>query len=276
MRSVTDPRTRCRAALRPSLFVGSGRFTGSARHVSAYTEASAWAAASEWSGDWRGVSPPCGAQYSCGMMQSVGSGAGYWDRKRGRGMTGSRRGHGSTNSDRAVAALPTGSPRRFALLALGLFAVAGAAGASLGAASASAYECYSGSPKCSAGPAAAPQHARRHLGRLLHVEDDHLLRVLAAEGGSSVPEGGQDRGHGLLQGAETENGSDQNFFSVLAQYGLHETHFGKAIKDKDPSPPKAPAAICQMEPPLTRPWSRCPRSKPRSKNLSTGASCRSR
>jgi hypothetical protein len=38
-------------------------------------------------------------------------------------MTGSRQGHGSTDGDRAVSALPTGSPRRFALLGLGLLAV---------------------------------------------------------------------------------------------------------------------------------------------------------
>ena len=72
---------------------------------------------------------------------------------RGRGMTGSRQGHGCTNSGRAVAALPTRSPRRSALPGLGLFALLAVLVAGVGASSASAYECYSGNPNCaSEGP----------------------------------------------------------------------------------------------------------------------------
>ena len=118
-------------------------------------------------------------------------------------MTGSRQGHGCTNSGRAVAALPTRSPRRSALPGLGLFALLAVLVAGVGASSASAYECYSGNPNCaSEGPL---QHLVNLGGggveHLLHADDDHLFRVLAAEGRAGVPEGVRDCGHGFLQGA---------------------------------------------------------------------------
>lgn len=68
-------------------------------------------------------------------------------------MTGSRQEHGCTNSDQALAALPSGRPRRFAVAGLGLLVALAALIATLGAANASAFECYSGNPECtSEGP----------------------------------------------------------------------------------------------------------------------------
>ena len=117
------------------------------------------------------------------------------------------------------------------------------------------------------GPAAAPRHTRRHLGRLLHVDDDHLFRVLAAEGAPAFPKGYETAVTDFFKGLEQENGSDQNFFSVLAQYGLHDTHFGKAIKDKDPYPAEGSGCDLSQEPPLTRPCISMPQVETEVKEL---------
>jgi IPT/TIG domain len=168
-------------------------------------------------------------------------------------MTGSRRGHGSTNSGRA-AALRTGSPRRFARLALGLFASLALLAASLGAASASAYECYSGSPECSLkGPRQRLTTPGGTSGVYYMSKTTTSFVYWQPKGAPAFPKGYETAVTDLFKGLETENGSDQNFFSVLAQYGLHETHFGKAIKDKDPYPAESSGCDLSGEPPLTRP-----------------------
>jgi len=189
-------------------------------------------------------------------------------------MTGSRRGHGSTNSGRAASALLTGSPRRFALLALGLFASLALLAATLGAASASAWECYSGNPSCaSQGPLQRLVTPGGTSGAYYMSKTTTSFVYWQPKGAPAFPKGYETAVTDFFKGLETENGSDQNFFSVLAQYGLHETHFGKAIKDKDPYPLKAPAAICRWNRRSPGHASRGPRSKLRSKNLSADASC---
>ncbi len=169
-------------------------------------------------------------------------------------MTGSRRGHGSTNSGRAVSALLTGSPRRFALLALGLFASLALLAATLGAASASAYECYSGSTECNqTGPLQRLVTPDGTSGAYYMSKTTTSFVYWQPKGAPAFPKGYKTAVTDLFKGLETENGSDQNFFSVLAQYGLHETHFGKAIKDKDPYPAESSGCDLSVEPPVTRP-----------------------
>lgn len=50
----------------------------------------------------------------------------------------------------------------------------------------------------------------------------------------------------FFKGLEHDNGTDQNFYSALTQYGLsYETHVGKSLKVKDPYP--APTSTCEWE-----------------------------
>jgi len=169
-------------------------------------------------------------------------------------MTGSRQGHGCTNSDRAVAALPTGSPRRFALLGLGLFAVLAVLAASLGAASASAWECYSGDPSC------ASQGPLQHLVKPGGTSSVYFMPTTTTsvvywqpKGAPAFPAGYETAVTDFFKGLAHENGGDQNFYSVLAQYGVNGTHFGKAIKDKDPYPAESSGCDLAEPAPPSRP-----------------------
>jgi hypothetical protein len=87
------------------------------------------------------------------------------------------------------------------------------------------------------------------------------------KGAPAFPKGYETAVTDFFKGLETENGSDQNFFSVLAQYGLHETHFGKAIKDKDPYPAESSGCDLSGEPPLTRPCVSVPQIETEVKEL---------
>ncbi len=169
-------------------------------------------------------------------------------------MTAPRQEHGCATSDGAVAARPAGSRRRFALLGLGLFAALAVLASSLGAASASAYECYSGNPNiglCS-------------LQHLIQPGGDSSAYVMPTtttsfvywqpKGAPAFPKGYETAVTDFFKGLEQENGGDQNFYSVLTQYGVNDkTHFGKAIKDKDPYPAESSGCDLAEPAPLSRP-----------------------
>jgi hypothetical protein len=169
-------------------------------------------------------------------------------------MTGSRQEPGCTIGGRAVAALPAGSPRRFALLGLGLFAVLAVLVASLGAASASAYECYSGNPdigECTEQPLLQPGASTSVY--FMPTTSTYFV-YWQPTGAPAFPKGYETAVTDFFKGLEHENGSDQNFYSVLTQYGVKdETHFGKAIKDKDPYPAESSGCDLSEERPLSTP-----------------------
>jgi IPT/TIG domain len=169
-------------------------------------------------------------------------------------MTGSRQGHGCTNSGRA-AAPPTRSPRRFAVLGLGLFALLAVMVASFGASSASAYECYSGSSEC------ATEGSLQHLDKpeastsvFFMPKTTTSFVYWQPKGAPAFPKGYETAVTDFFKGLEHENGSDQDFYSVLTQYGVNdETHFGKAIKDKDPYPAESSGCDLAEPAPPSRP-----------------------
>ena len=168
-------------------------------------------------------------------------------------MTGSQQGQGCTNSGRAPVRR-TRTPRRSALLGLGLFAVLAVLLAGFGASMASAYECYSGSLECNEkGSLQRLQTPGGTSGAYYMSKTTTSFVYWQPKGAPAFPKGYETAVTDFFKGLETENGSDQNFFSVLAQYGLHETHFGKAIKDKDPYPAESSGCDLSKEPPLTRP-----------------------
>ncbi len=170
-------------------------------------------------------------------------------------MTASRQEHGCATSDGAVAALPTGSPRRFALLGLGLFAALAVLASSLGAASASAFECYSGNENCKL------QGSLQHLDKPGGTSSVYYMPTTTTsfvywqpKGAPAFPKGYETAVTDFFKGLEHENGGDQNFYSVLTQYGVNdETHFGKAIKDKDPYPSESSGCDLAEPAPPSRP-----------------------
>jgi len=169
-------------------------------------------------------------------------------------MTGSQQGHACTGG-RAAVALPTRNLRRFALLGLGLFAVLAVLVAGFGAASASAYECYSGNPNC------ALQGSLQHLVKPGGTSSVYFMpRTTTSfvywqpKGAPAFPKGYETAVTDFFKGLEHENGSDQDFYSVLTQYGVNdETHFGKAIKDKDPYPAESSGCDLAAPAPPSRP-----------------------
>ncbi len=71
------------------------------------------------------------------------------------------------------------------------------------------------------------------------------------KGAPAFPAGYESGIKAFFKGLEHDNGTDQNFYSVLTQYGVkYETHFGKAITDKDPYPAEEAAACAE---PSSRP-----------------------
>lgn len=51
------------------------------------------------------------------------------------------------------------------------------------------------------------------------------------------PEGYLSGINRFFKDLEHDNGGDQNFYSVLTQYGVsYDTHFGKALMDRNPCP----------------------------------------
>ncbi len=167
-------------------------------------------------------------------------------------MTGSRQGRGCTGGGRSGAALPARSPRR---LAGGLFALLAVLVASFGASSASAFECYSGDPSC------ATEGYLQHLDKpggsssiFFMPRTTTSFVYWQPKGAPAFPKGYETAVTDFFKGLEHENGSDQDFYSVLTQYGVNdETHVGKAIKDKDPYPAESSGCDLSLERPLSKP-----------------------
>ncbi len=155
-------------------------------------------------------------------------------------MTGSRKSIGRTIGDRPAAAGRGGrSPRRFAA-GLGLFVTLAALMATLGAASASAYECFEPSENCST------QKLDPTSGIYMPTTTTYFV-YWAPKGAPKFPAGYASGIKTFFKGLEHDNGTDQNFYSVLAQYNVkYETHLGKAINDKHPYP--AESSECAARP----------------------------
>jgi hypothetical protein len=115
--------------------------------------------------------------------------------------------------------------------------------ATLGAANASAYECYSGMPnpgECELQP------LREQSPQVMPTTTTYFV-YWDPKAAPSFPAGYASGIKTFFKGLEHDNGTDQNFYSVLAQYGVkYETHFGKAITDKDPYP--AESSECAERP----------------------------
>jgi hypothetical protein len=149
-------------------------------------------------------------------------------------MTGSRKSIGCTISARAAAAPPSGSPRRFAA-GLGLLVALAALIATFGAANASAFECYSGNPNL--GECNTQYLVGSVGGSLVMPTTTTYFVYWDPKGAPAFPAGYESGITAFFKGLEHDNGTDQNFYSVLTQYGVkYDTHFGKAITDKDAYP----------------------------------------
>ena len=158
-------------------------------------------------------------------------------------MSGSQRGNRVMIADRTAVTLPSGSARRFAA-GLGLLVALAALMATVGAVNASAFECYSGSPECSTHGHQQPlvPHSR-----LVMPTTTTYFVYWDPKGAPAFPAGYQSAITAFFKGLEHDNGTDQNFYSVLTQYGLkYETHFGTAFADKDPYP--AETSECAARP----------------------------
>ncbi len=148
-------------------------------------------------------------------------------------MSGPQRENQFTITDRAAREPSTGRPRRLTAV-LGLLVGLAALIASFGAAAASAAECYSGNSRC-------PTE-----GSLQHLEDsgEGVMPTTRTnvvywdpKGAPAFPAKYESAIKAFFKGLEHDNGTDQNFYSALTQYGLkYETHVGKAVNDKDPYP----------------------------------------
>ena len=162
---------------------------------------------------------------------------------RGSEMSGARRGTRVTITGRAAIGLPGRTPRRVATL-LGLFLALTALAATLAAASASAAECYSGGSRCPG--LAEDQHLTDADGIVMPTTTTYFV-YWDPKGAPAYPAKYKSGIKTFFKGLEHDNGTDQNFYSVLTQYGVkYETHLGKTITDKDPYP--AETSECSSRP----------------------------
>jgi len=162
-------------------------------------------------------------------------------------MSASQRGTRGTIADRTAATPPGGSTQRLAA-GLGLLVALAVLTATLGAVNAAAYECYSGNTTCSTYGSTQPLN--RQEGQVMPTTTTYFA-YWDPKGAPAFPAGYQSGITAFFKGLEHDNGTDQNFYSVLAQYGLkYETHFGKAITDKHAYPAetsecaKRPSTLC--------------------------------
>ncbi len=134
-----------------------------------------------------------------------------------------------------MAALHGRSPRGVGALGLGLLVVLVVLLGALGAGQAWAYECSGGSrpfSECVEQPLNPPGG-----GPDVMPTTTTYFVYWQPKGAPAFPAGYESAITAFFKGVEHDNGSDQNFYSVLGQYGAnYETHFGKAIKDKNPYP----------------------------------------
>jgi IPT/TIG domain len=148
-------------------------------------------------------------------------------------MSGPQRDNQFTITDRAAREPSTGSPRRFTAV-LGLLVGLAALIATFGAAGASAAECYSGNSRCPT--EGSLQHLEDSGGGVMPTTRTNVV-YWDPKGAPAFPAKYESAIKAFFKGLEHDNGTDQNFYSALTQYGLkYETHVGKAVNDKDPYP----------------------------------------
>ncbi len=158
-------------------------------------------------------------------------------------MSGSQRGTRVTITGRSAIGL-TGRPPRRVSAFLGLFIALTALAAAFAAASASAAECYSGNSRC--GGLAPLQHLNDQDGIVMPTTTTYFV-YWDPKGAPAYPAKYKSGIKTFFKGLEHDNGTDQNFYSVLTQYGVkYETHLGKTITDKDPYP--AETSECSSRP----------------------------
>ncbi|HUA49732.1 MAG TPA: IPT/TIG domain-containing protein [Solirubrobacteraceae bacterium] len=156
-------------------------------------------------------------------------------------MTGSQRGRGFIGAGRAARVLARGRSHgagsRLALVAaLALVAMA------VCAASASAVECYG--EGCDG---SSYEYLTAYPGSVMPSTTTYFVYWDPKSAPHPFPEGYESGITTYFKGLAAENGSDQNQYSVLTQYEVkYETHFGKALTDKDPYP--AEDAECAHSP----------------------------
>jgi hypothetical protein len=145
-------------------------------------------------------------------------------------------------ANRPAVMLAGGSPRRFAA-GLGLLVALAALMATLGAANASAYECYSGMVN----PGECNLQPLKSIGHDVVPTTTTYFVYWDPKGAPRFPAGYASGIKTFFKGLEHDNGTDQNFYSVLTQYrATYETHVGKAITDKHPYP--AEPSDCDFRP----------------------------
>jgi hypothetical protein len=146
-------------------------------------------------------------------------------------MTGSQRGKGLIGVGRAARALPRGrshgvGPRLAFVGVLALVVMA------VWVASASAVECYGEGCRLS-----SYEYLSAYPGSVMPSTTTYFVYWDPKSAPHPFPEGYESGITTYFKGLAAENGSDQNQFSVLTQYEVkYETHFGKALTDKDPYP----------------------------------------
>lgn len=115
-----------------------------------------------------------------------------------------------------------------AVAALGLFT-----------APAAAVECYEANPDCKSQGAL---EALKNVGPGATMPTTTTYFVYwDPKGAAAFPNAYKSGITTFFKGLQHDNGTDQNFYSVLTQYGVsYETHFGAAITDKDPYPAETP------------------------------------
>ena len=109
----------------------------------------------------------------------------------------------------------------------------------LSAAGASAVECYEPNPMCKTQGAF---EALKNVGPGATMPTTTTYFVYwDPKGVATFPKVYQSGITAFFKGLQHDNGTDQNFYSVLTQYGVsYDTHFGAAIADKDPYPAETP------------------------------------
>ena len=142
-------------------------------------------------------------------------------------MSGSQRGRGLIGARRAWRALPSGVGPRLALvgvLALVVMAVC--------VATASAVECYGEGCHES-----EYEYLTAYPDSVMSSTTTYFVYWDPKGAPNPFPAGYESGITTYFKGLAAENGSDQNQYSVLTQYEVkYETHFGKALTDKDPYP----------------------------------------
>jgi hypothetical protein len=109
-------------------------------------------------------------------------------------------------------------------------------------ASASAVECYGEGCELS-----SYEYLTAYPGAVMPSTTTYFVYWDPKSAPSTFPAGYESGITAYFKGLAAENGSDQNQYSVLTQYEVkYETHFGKALTDKDPYP--AEDAECTHSP----------------------------